>query len=338
MAQGSSILGSALSSFGSTDYKPINIIKGQSKYAEELQKKQKEDQSFYDTWLDKYNTGVGDVIGRINTERPMARSDLQGIFERERNYDPYAGPERYVGSWFDKISDLAGKIPDWTTKNLDLNAFNMGIGGRPSTSYFAPAISRHIASQLFPTLSTVASSVPGVSSVAEAGRNANIANLMDIIGRRAGTAAMGMDLPLAPIQARLNARNQVSNALQALNQARSTGIAGWKADPDTIAKISDSMNSVAGATKDTVSWALNTLGSLYTGGLLGGMGGGGGGAGGGGGMGGMMGGMRGGGGAGAVDWNKILSTVIANQGGGGGYTPSTIAPANFSSQFGSLNY
>lgn len=264
------MLDSILSAFGSTDYTPVETIAGGGKYAADLLKRQRGALPGYDEALARFNTGVAEAAPRVAAERTAARNDLQSLFNTNQAYDPYAGANAYQNNLFSNYKNLASSVPDWTTKNLDLNAFGLGMGGRPSSSYYAPAISRNIAAQLFPAISSGVSTIPQLAGVAEASRSGNTSNLLDIINRRSGTATQGMDLPLAPITARLGVNNAASGALQALNEARKAGIAGWQANPDTLARLGTAFKGV----KDDVM-SLASMGSGEGGGGEGGGGGGG---------------------------------------------------------------
>lgn len=303
LASGLGQIGGSIGAFGSTDATPVRIIKGQGKVTKAMQDQLLADMGLTNTQLGAFNTGVGEAIDRTNALRPLAVADYQNLIDTSKNYDPWSGPSKYLADIFGQYTNLAKSIPDWTTKNMDLQAFNLGMGGRPTNSYFAPAISRHIASSLFPAIAAGVNTVPGVSAVAEGGRTSNIDNLRKIIADRSGTATMGMELPLAPIAAQTSARNASANNLLNLNTAAQAGIAGWQAQPDTLARLGLFGGSLGEGVGNVAEWGTDKAAGKNSSG--------------------------GGGGdtSGGMDWMKILQQILGGGGGIPGFASGTSAAA-----------
>lgn len=212
---------------------------------------------------------------------------LQGAANRLANsggLDDYRAIGDYNKSF---VSDAAKSMVDLSSGADKLALARLGYGGRGPSTFQTRTTADRVARNTAPLWQSALSSIaPGVTAVGQTNRG-NAVTLADLINEKAGIPFRGIDSILDPSRARSNNLQATLQALGLLGSGVKSNTAGFKEEKN---KLAAGFQAIDGG----LNSALDTVLSLYSGGL----------AGGGGGMGGLFGGGK---------------AAPANAGTGGGY-------------------
>lgn len=246
--------------FGKSTPKPVKYSGDLGREIDRFSRGLPADDATYASALQDYATANRDRIGNTKRLAGLAEADFSGLLGSAKGYDSVLTHNRLLDSQVGALKDIMGFAGDAGRREDNLRLAAMGLGGRPSGSYERALVADRTARAFAPQFGNIISNLNGVYSTAEGSRSQNLADLINLINMRTGTAEYGAGLELNPALATLQIRGGQIGNLGGLAEAAKANTAGYSAEQNWASRLGGALQTAGNG----------MIGASGAGGLLGG--------------------------------------------------------------------
>lgn len=252
-----------------------------------------------DRYLGDYDAGMKDNIAEQRRLGKITEGEIGGLLSTLRDNDYLSDRERIREGDLAAVNSFISQMGGGGSREDKAAMARLGYAGRPSGSYATKVRQSYLTSTASPLIAQVLAGLNTGANQSSNSRRANVGQSVGLIRERNDLPDRITDRMLAPMNARISAKEAEIGALDGMADVDRKNLQGFKEEKNkwaaALMEVDKSLNS-----------ALDTYLSMYSGGMMGGGGGGG-----------IMGMMGGGGGGGGTGDGRKLGTGSAS------YIPNT---------------
>ncbi len=194
--------------------------------------------------LDLFDAETGRAINEINRLAPADTEVITGLLGRAQNFDGLDAFERIRDGNISALAGFTNRLSGLGSRADKVAQAQLGLGGRPNSSFGTQLRQSFLSSQAAPILNTIFANLGGQSAQVLNNDIANTNRVLGLIDARTQIPRRTLPLILDPVQARLNTLQGEAGLLQGLGAAAATNTAGFQSQPNTAARIGSALSSL----------------------------------------------------------------------------------------------